>query len=303
MAGHATAKIISRARKNPYPYFFLAPYLLGSAILILIPLVITLGLSFTQYDIFSPPQFKGLVNYSHFFTDPLFQRALYNSFWFILIAVPLRVLAALALAIRLGVHTPRRINELARAAAYLPTIIPDVAYALVWLVILNPGFGPLNLALSALGLPTHAWLIDPFTARMSIVAMFGFQFGEGFVLLLAARQMISTDLIEAAALDGASRAQIFRRVLLPLMMPALLLLTIRDTVLSFQSTFAPALIATETGPYYATYFLPHYIFDESFGLFKYGYGSAVTVVLYALTAVFIVIEYRLMRRSVRANEN
>ncbi|MGB8643989.1 MAG: sugar ABC transporter permease [Anaerolineae bacterium] len=278
----------------------LTPFLAGSAVFVVLPMVMTLALSFTQYDIFSPPEFIGVSNYLHFFGDQLFQRALYNSVWFVLIAVTLRVTAALGLA--LALNGRGRALGLARSFVYLPTIVPDVAYALVWLLILNPGFGPLNLALSTLGLPTHAWLQEPFTARASIVVMWGLQLGEGLVLLLAARQLIPTELFESAALDGANRWQVFQRIILPLMAPALLLLTIRDTVLSFQGTFAPGLLTSDTGPYYSTYFLPHYAFDESFGLFKYGYGSAVTVVMYVLTALFIAVQFAMMRRWSRPDE-
>ncbi len=153
------------------------------------------------------------------------------------------------------------------------------------------GFGPLNLALNAIGLPSVAWLQEPFTARASVVVMWLFQLGEGFVLMLAMLQTIPRELFEAATIDGANRFQVFRRLVLPLMTPALLLLSFRDTALSFQGPFVPGLITTDTEPYYTTYCLAHYTVDESFGLFKYGYGSAVTLALYLVTALYIVTQY------------
>ncbi len=276
------------------------PYWGGLAALVFSPMLITLVLSFARYDIFTPPQWNGLANYQNFLVDGFFQRALFNSVWFGLIAVPLRVTGALLLAVSL--NRSGRAIELARAVVYLPTILPEVAYALVWVLILNPGFGPLNFILSAFGLPTHVWLEETLTARASIVVMWVFQLGEGFVLMLAALQTIAPDLFEAALLDGANRWQVFRRITLPLMAPALLLLSVRDTVLSLQGSFTPALFATHTGPYYATYFLPHYIFDESFVLFRYGYGSAATVALCAVTAAAILIQYRLFKTGSKAHE-
>lgn len=278
----------------------LAPYVIGLVLLVLAPLLITLALAFTQYDLFSAPRWYWIDNFRGFTVDRLFQRALYNSLWFALIAVPVRVTAALVLALLL--NKPGRAFAATRAALYLPAIIPDVAYALAWLLILNPGFGPLNLALQALGLPGWPWLQTPVTARASLIVMWVFQLGEGFVLLLAARQTLSADLFESAALDGASRWQAFRRLTLPLLAPALLLLCIRDTVLSFQGAFVAATVATGTGPYYTTYFLPHYIFDESFGLFKYGYGSAATVVMYGVTAVLIGLYYSAFKLASRSDE-
>lgn len=285
-----TAKFtrINSFKSLPYRwqlYLLLAPFLVGGAFLVLIPMLATLGLAFTQYDIFSPPQWNGLANFQNFLSDVRFKRALYNSLWFGAVAVPLRVSGALLLAYAL--NRTGRAFEIARATVYLPTIIPEVAYALVWLLILNPGFGPVNLLLKAIGLPGVAWLQDPLTARGAIVLMWLFQLGEGFVLMLAMLQTIPRELFEAAQIDGANRFQVFRRLVLPLMAPALFLLSFRDTTLSFQGTFVPGLITTETGPYYATFFLPHYIVDESFHMFRYGYGAAAAMILYFVTAFYI----------------
>ncbi len=219
-------------------YLLLAPVLIGSIFLVFIPLFVTLGLAFTEYDIFSPPQWIGLTNFQNFLADVRFKRALYNSLWFGAIAVPLRVGGVFLLAYAL--NRIGRAFEIARATIYLPTIIPEVAYALVWLLILNPGFGPVNLLLNAIGLPSVAWLQDPLTARGSIVLMWLFQLGEGFVLMLAMLQTIPRELFEAAQIDGTNRFQMFRRLVLPLMAPALFLLSFRDTSLSFQGTFGPA---------------------------------------------------------------
>lgn len=265
----------------------LLPYLIGVGILIVLPFLITIGLSFTDYDIFSAPRWNNFSNFTNFLTDQLFQRALYNSIWFVVIGVTLRVLVALALALLL--NKSGRAFELARATVYVPTIMPELAYAIIWLLILNPGYGPANQALNSLGLPMPAWLQEPFTARLSIVVMFIFQCGEGLVLLLAALQTIPADLFETAHLDGARRHQIFRYLILPLLAPAMLLLSVRDAGLTFSGSFVPGLMTTETGPYYATFFLPHYIYGEAFGLFKYGYGSAVTVAVFVITGIFSVI--------------
>ena len=270
----------------------LVPFLVGSTLLVLVPVLVTIGLAFTQYDVFSPPLWNNFANFKNFLLDVRFQHALYNSLWFGAIAVPLRVMGAFALA--LALNQSGRAFEIARATVYLPTIIPEVAYAMVWLLILNPGFGPLNLALNAIGLPSIAWLQEPLTARASIVVMWFFQLGEGFVLMLAMLQTIPPELFESAALDGANRFQVFRRLILPLMAPALLLLAFRDTALSFQGTYVSGLITTNTGPYYATYFLSHYIVDESFGLFRFGYGAAATMVLYLVTAIYIFMQFLLV---------
>ncbi len=289
-----------KSRSRLQPYLLLAPYLLGVSVLVFAPMLLTVVLSFTDYDIFNPPQWIGLDNYAQFFQDTRFQLALLNSLWFVLGTVAFRGIGALSLALALN-RTGRAIT-LARATIYLPSIIPEVAYALIWLLILNPAYGPLNLALRTLGLPTFPWLQTELTARISVVVMAGFELGEGFVVMLAALQMIPHEVLEAAALDGASRVQRLRTILLPLLVPSLLLLAFRDTALSFQDSFVPALITTETGPYYATYFLPHHILSQAIGLFRYGYGAAMTVVMYVVGALLIGLQYRVLRRGNAADE-
>ncbi len=267
-------------------WLLLAPFLVGIFFLIFVPMLITLALGLAEYDLFSPPRWNDFGNFKNWFVDRLFQRALYNSIWFMLIAVPLRVAGALLLAMFL--NRDGRAFGIGRAVVYLPTMIPEVAYALVWLLLLNPGYGAINLILDALHLPTTAWLLNPFTARASVVVMWMFQLGEGFVLMLAALQLIPHEVLEAAEMDGAKRWQRFRYVILPFMVPALLLLAFRDVALSFQGVFVAGLITTETGPYYTTYFLPHYVFDEAFGLFRYGYASATTSLMYIVTVTIVV---------------
>ncbi len=168
--------------------------------------------------------------------------ALSNSIFYIVMAVPLRILAALGLA--LLYLRPRRLTRVYRAIACLPSVIPDAAYALVWLWIFNPLYGPLNLALNALGLPAPGWLTDITTAKPSFVLMALFQVAEGFVILLAGLKSISPAIYAAARVDGAGGWQAFRYITLPVLAPWLLLLTIRDIILSFQSTFTPALLMT-----------------------------------------------------------
>ncbi len=263
----------------------LAPFVVGTFLLIFVPMTITLALGFTEYDLFSPPRWNDFQNFKNWAADLLFQRALYNSAWFVLIAVPLRVLGALLLAMFL--NRSGRAFGVGRAAIYLPTMIPEVAYALIWLLLLNPGFGAVNLLLNALGLPSVGWTLEPFPARVSVTVMWLFQLGEGFVLMLAALQLIPQDVLEVALLDGANRWQRFRYIILPFMVPALLLLTFRDVALSFQGVFVAGLLTTETGPYYTTYFLPHYVYDEAFGLFRYGYASATTSLVYVVTIAIV----------------
>jgi multiple sugar transport system permease protein len=182
-----------------------------------------------------------------------------------------------------------------RAAVYVPTVIPDVAYALIWLWIFNPLFGPVNIVLGALELPLPGWLADAGTAKVPFVVMSLFQIGEGFVVLLAALRGIPRDYYYAGAVDGAGRLGAFRYLTLPLLMPWLVLLTFRDIILAFQYTFTPSVVMTGGDPYYATLFLPLQVYEEAFDRFRFGTGSALMLGTFLLSGALIVLLYLFFR--------
>ncbi len=266
----------------------LTPYLVGVAGLIGLPALVTLGLAFFHYDAINPAQWAGLFNFTEVINnpaDPLFAVAENNTLYFIVLAVPLRMLAALGLA--LWLNRARRGVGLYRAAIYLPTIIPDVAYALIWLWIFNPLYGPLNLILRGFGLPAPAWLVNPDTAKLVFVVMALFQIGEGFVVLLAGLQNIPPEYFAAAAVDGATRWQALRHITLPLLAPWVLLLTARDIILSFQNLFTANLVMTGGDPYYATLFVPLLIYEEAFDRLRFGPASVMLLLVFAVTTALI----------------
>ncbi|MGB1254103.1 MAG: carbohydrate ABC transporter permease, partial [Candidatus Promineifilaceae bacterium] len=163
-----------------------------------------------------------------------------------------------------------------------PTIIPETAYALLWLWIFNPLYGPLNMILAALRLPAPAWLTEPSTALGAMVIMSLFQVGEGFVVVLAGLQSIPAHLKDAARVDGAGAWQTFRHVIWPMLLPWLLLLSFRDLIVALQNTFAPTFIMTYGGPYYTTTFVPLLIYEIAFDIFDLGLAAAVLIILYIM---------------------
>lgn len=271
------------------------PYLAGLTLLIGLPALAALTLAFTRFTGLTAPEATGFDNFSRLFADQAFWRALGNSLVYVVIAVPLRMVAAIGAALLL--HGRARGSAAGRIVAYGPSVVPDVAWALLWLWLLNPLFGPLALAASALGFGTSGVLTDPWATRIAIAVMGAFQIGEAFVIALAARRLIPQPLYEAASVDGASAWFTVRRVTLPLMAPAIGLLALRDVVLSFQLNFVPALIITEGGPRYATTYLPLYLYRTAFRYFRLGYASAMSVFLFAVTGLIFYVQYRLARRS------
>jgi multiple sugar transport system permease protein len=282
----------------------LAPYLVGLVVLVAIPAGITLALALTEYDLIGSPRFLGLDNFRELVDDEIFRTALANSLVFALVAVPLRLGAALALALLL--HPRFRGVGVARTSTVLPTVVPDLAYGLLWLWLFNPLYGPINLALDAMndapgftawGLPLPQWLTHANDARAAIVIMALFTIGEGFVVLLFTRQGLPGELYELAAVEDATAWAVFRRITLPLMAPVLLLLLLRDTIFSFQVNFVPALIVTEGGPPpYATTYLPLFVYQNAFEYLRYGYAAAATVTMLVLTALIVLVQWRIIRR-------
>ena len=275
-------------------WWFLAPYLGGAALLVLLPLVLTTGYAFTDHTGLGEPRFNGLDNARRLRDDPLVVTSLGASMVYVAMAVPLRLLIATALGLLLA--APRRAGGLYRGAVYLPTVVPDVALALLFLWVLNPVYGPLNQVLGLLGLPEPVWLASTWGARSAIVLMMLFPIGEAFVVVLAARRSVDPRLYEAAALEGASSWQQLRRLTLPLLAPVLVLLSVRDTVMALQGSFVPAYVLTDGGPTNATLFLPLYIFDQAFEFLGFGYAAFLTLILIAVTAALIGVQLLLVRR-------
>ena len=273
----------------------LAPYLVGIGVLIVAPAAITFALALFEYDLIGSAVFVGLGNFRELVDDEVFRISLRNSLLFIAAAVPLRLLGALAFALLL--HPRFRGVAAYRTSAYLPTVVPDVAYALLWLWIFNPLYGPLNVVLAELGATPPRWLTDPAAAQWAIVIMSLFQIGEGFIVAMAVRQGLPGELYELASVEGAKALYTFARITLPLMAPALALLAFRDTIFSFQANFVPALIVTEGGPPpYATTYLPLFVYRNAFEYLRYGYAAAATLLMFGVTALIVFLQYMILRR-------
>jgi multiple sugar transport system permease protein len=285
----------------------LAPFAVGLLGLVLVPAGVTVGLSLTAYDLIAPARWVGLANFRELIDDDIFSIALVNTVVFALVATPLRIGAALVLALLLhrraiGVAT-------ARTTVMLPTAVPEIAYGLLWLWLFNPIYGPVNRLLTVggepgftlLGRTPPAWLTDPNSARAAIIVMSLFTIGELFFVLLTARQALPQELYDLAAIEDATGWDVFRRITLPMLMPVLVLLLLRDTILSLQLNFVPALVVTDGGPPpYATTYLSLFVYRNGFEYLRYGYAAAATVVMLILTVAIVAIQWQLLRRYRRA---
>lgn len=274
---------------------FLAPYALAVALLVALPALLNVGYAFTDHTgLTRDPRFVGLANIRRLLDDGFLLDSLRASLLHVALAVPVRLVAAVGLALLLA--APRPGGRWFRVAVYLPTVVPDVALAVLFLWVLNPMYGPLNQFLGLFGHPGFTWLADPTTARLAVVLMLAFPIGEGFIVVLAARRMLDGRLYEAAALEGCGPFGQLRRLTLPLLAPVLVLLAVRDTILTLQVNFVPAYVLTDGRPANATLYLPVYIFDQAFEFSGFAYGALISMVLMAVTGVIITALLLMVRR-------
>ena len=281
-------------RRPSTGWWFVTPFAAGAALLVVVPALLTVGLAFTDASGLSRPQPNGLDNLRRLGEDPLLPLSLQASAVYLAAAVPLRLLVATGLGLLLA--APRRGGALYRASVYLPTAVPDVALALLFLWLLNPLYGPVNALLGLAGLPQPTWLATSGGARAAIVLMMLLPVGEAFLVVIAARRSIGSRLYEAAALEGCSPASQLRRLTLPVMAPVLVLLALRDTLVALQAAFVAGYVLTDGGPDNATLLLPLYVFDQSFEFGSLGYGAMLSLLLLAATLGLVVLQLLLVRR-------
>jgi multiple sugar transport system permease protein len=272
----------------------LAPYLFGMGGLVLIPAALALAMAFTEYNALTPPSWVGIDNFANLWSDRLFWIALAKTILYLIFAVPLRLGGALLLAL-LYRHQQPGIG-MARIAVYLPTVIPNVAYGLIWLISFNPQYGPINLLLGYLSLPRPAWTFEPWPALWALVIMAAWQLGECFVILLATARNIPGHLYEASSLDGAGVWVNFRYLTMPLLLPSIILLSARDLIVCLQANFVPSLIVTQGGPGYSTLFVPLYTYWLAFDDLRFGYAAAVVWTLYLLFFCVVIVQFAGSRR-------
>ena len=255
-------------------FLFVLPFVLGVLLFKLFPFVMSLALSFTQYDVMDPPVYVGLQNYRELaFEDPLFRKSLGVTLSFALLAVPLRVGFALFVAHVLNFRM-RGINFF-RSAFYLPSILGgSIATAVLWRFLFARN-GLVNGVLGVFGIEPVPWLADEHYSMWTIVLLFTWQFGSAMVIFLAALQNVPGSLYEAAEIDGASRMQQFWRITVPLITPVIFFNMVMQMVQAFQEFNAPYAI-TEGGPLNSTYVLALYIYEQSFRFFNLGYGAALS---------------------------
>ena len=272
---------LSLARREALTFYLLiSPWLLGLVIFVLGPMIASLFISFTRWDLLSPAKFVGLQNYEKMFTrDPLFWQSLKVTVLYTLVYVPLELVGGLVLALLM--NQKLRFRGVFRTIYYLPSVLPGVAFVVLWMWILNPDVGLINTLLSYVGIQGPRWLADPQWALPALLMMSLWGLGRTMVIYLASLQGIPQHLYEAAAIDGANTWQCFWKITLPMLTPTLFFNLVLSVISTFQ-TFTSAFVATDGGPLDSTLFYVLYLFRQAFQFFNMGYASALAWILFLL---------------------
>jgi multiple sugar transport system permease protein len=277
-------------------YLFISPWIVGFLFLTAGPMLLSLVVSFTEWDVVTPAKWVGLENYKRLWKDlwqpsrlVLFQQSLKVTTLYALLEVPLRLIVNLFGAILL--NQKLRGIRLFRTMLYSPTVVPAVASAMVWVWIMLPHGGLLSLILNMFGLPDQRLLFDQRTALITIILMGLWGFGTGMLIFLAGLQSIPQHLYEAAEIDGASVWARFRHITLPMLSPVIFFNLVTSVMGNFQA-FDPAFLITEGGPNYATYFYVLNLYNFGFRYFKMGLATAMAWVLFLIIMIFTLLIVR-----------
>ena len=289
---------VMRKREAMAGYIYLLPWLLGFICFQAIPMIASLGLSFTDFDLVTKPSFLGIQNYkTAFMDDRLFWSSLKRTGHFVLLAVPLGITGSLLAALLLNQRLFGK--TLFRTFFFLPHLTPIVAAAILWKWIFQPSYGPLNYLLAKIGIEGPGWLGVPSWAIPSlvIISLWRGIGGNRMMIFLAGLQGIPKELYEAAEIDGANALHRFFNVTLPILSPTLFLNLVLTVIGSFK-VFSSAFIATSGGPIYATWFFSLHIYHNAFELFELGYASALAWVLLTILLAFTYIQFKSSHRWV-----
>jgi len=282
----------SRCRDLPVAAAYLAPSLVVFSVFVFFPLLFTAYLSLTKWNMISPNRaFVGLKNYSQiFFRDPLFWKVLRNTAVFSVTVVVVAMILGLALA--LLVNQPLRGRTVYRAGIFSPYITSTAAMALVWLWIFDPQYGLMNSLLKLIGIKGPYWLASTTWALPALIIMTIWRFvGYDMLIFLGGIQSLSSELLEAARIDGANDWQVFAHITFPLLSPTTFFIAVTSFITMFQN-FETVYVMTAGGPVNSTNMMVYYLYQHAFQFFEAGYASALAMVLFVIVIALTAIQVR-----------
>lgn len=288
-----------RWRDDLTGWAFAAPFMILYVVFLAFPILAAFVLSFTSFglkDLSNPigATFVGVDNYAALLGDETFWQSLFNTFYFVVIGVPLTLAIGLVIATALN-RGISRFRTAFRVGYYLPVITSIVAIAVVWRFLLNPDVGLINMMLAGVGVTGPAWLADPTFAMPSIIAMAVWRnLGFAMIVFLAGLQAIPSSLYEAAAIDGAGSRQSFRFITIPMLRPTILFMTVITTI-GYLQLFEEPFVMTGGGPLDSTLSVTMYMYQQGFTFFHQGYASAIAYVLFVIVAFIAFLQFKFLK--------
>lgn len=281
--GKKKSRFLSRWNAPIAGYLFIAPWLVGFLGLTAYPMFLSLYYSLTDYTLLEPIKWVGLRNYTRIFTDdPRFSESVRVTFQYVLASVPLKLIAALLVAVVL--NKAMRGISFYRTAIYFPSLIGgSIAVSILWKNIFGVD-GIFNEILSFFGIQGKGWITSPETALSTLILLTVWQFGSSMVIFLAGLKQIPNDLYEASSVDGANKIVQFFRITLPMLSPIIYFNLIMAVINSFQM-FTSAFVITNGGPMNSTYVYALYLYERAFSRYQLGYASALAWIMLAMIVV------------------
>ncbi|NLJ23812.1 MAG: sugar ABC transporter permease [Firmicutes bacterium] len=266
------------------------PAILGFLMWSLLPMVASLVISFTEWSVVSKPKFIGFANFNRMFTqDPLFWKSLYVTAYYTFLSVPAVIVSAFLIATLLN----QEVKGLAifRTIFYLPSVVPAVANAVLWLWLFNPDFGLLNTVLGSLGIGKSLWIYDEASVLPSLVLMSVWGMGNTMIIFLAGLQGVPRQLYEAAEIDGANFLQRWAHITLPMVSSVIFFNLVMGLIGTFQ-VFSQAYVMTDGGPNNSSLFMVYYLFRNAFQYGRMGYASAIAWMIFLIVLAFTLVIFK-----------
>lgn len=294
-------------RKNPARrseaitgYLFIAPAVIGFVAFVLGPLVIAAYLSLTKYDVLTAPKFIGLSNYGRMLADTRFRTAYLNTFIYVIAAVVLINALALLLAALINRRLPAGISQVLKSAYFFPSLVALVYVSVIWQALFQKDTGVINYYLTSIGAPRIDWLNGEVAGKFSVVIVDTWRnVGFAMLIFLSALQDVPQEIVEAAEIDGAGPVTRFRRVIMPMISPAIFF-NVTITMIGAFQIYESIIVLTGGGPGDSTRSIVMYIAEVAFQQFRMGYASAMAMSLFLFILLLTAVQFRMRRRWVHS---
>lgn len=298
------SRLTATGRNNVRGILFALPWMIGFLCFQLYPIICALYYSFTDFNIFGKAKFIGIENYQTIAADPKVLLSMGNTLYMVLLGLPIGLLMALVLALMMNKN--KKSKSFFRSAFYIPTLVPLVAAAMLFLWLLNPEYGLIGFIFKSFGIASPSWISDPKFTKSALIMLDTWRCGQSAIIFLAALQAIPQSYYEAANIDGANIWQKFCRITLPSIAPTIQFLLIMGIIQSFQYftqgfVFASYAVDQGTvtgGPKNSLLFYGLYIYQNAFSFIKMGYASALAILMFIIVAVVTIIAFRSIERHI-----